>query len=72
MGFSKNLTVIHKNFSVTHVYATKYCKARSRNGTEDAFISQKYCLSLVRCQFLPGTKIVQDAAISCVSYLILS
>lgn len=41
MGFSKNLTVIYKNLSVTHVYAPKYFKARSRNGTENAFISQK-------------------------------
>lgn len=72
MGFSKNLTVIHKNLSVTHVYATQYCKTRSRNGTEDAFISQKYCLSIVRSQFLPETKIVQDVAIFRVSYLILS
>lgn len=72
MGSSKNLTVIHKNLSVIHVYATKYCKARSRYGTEDAFLSQKYCFSLVRCQFLSGTKRVQDAAISCVSFLILS
>lgn len=34
-GFSKNLTVIHENLSVTH--ATKYSRARSCNRTEDAF-----------------------------------